>query len=88
MIKIDLVNLDANLAAEIANDTAADWQAYEADYDGETVSNQCYHIVHSAEYARGGIVFVGSGCSGVTAWTDAATPDEVLARYVADEMLG
>lgn len=84
MIKIDINSIDANLAADING--AAGYEAYEADYDGATVSNQCYHIVHNTEDHRGGIVFVGSGSNGETHWTDAATPEEVLSRFLADDM--
>ncbi len=86
MIKINLSDLDANLFAEIAGEEA-DYEAFEAAYDGATVSNQCYHIVFAKDYNRGGIVFVGSGSSGVTEWTDANSPEDVLARFVADEMV-
>lgn len=82
MIKIDLTDLDRNLLADIASDTATDWAAYEVaanDLGG-------YQIIHSAEYERGGVVYIGSGSSGATEWTDAATPEEVLERLHADDM--
>lgn len=85
---IALADLDAALAADIAGDPASDLVAYEAAYDGATVSNQRWHIVHSAEACRGGIVLVGSGASGSTSWTDAATPEEVLERLLAGELRG
>ncbi len=44
------------------------------------------HIVHHAEALRGGIILVGPESSGVTSWTDAATPGEVLDRYLDDDM--
>lgn len=87
MIKINLTDLDANLFADLAGEEA-DYEAFKADYDNATVSNQCYHIVFAKDYYRGGIVFVGSGSSGATEWTDADSPEDVLARYVADEMAG
>lgn len=87
MTKIELTALDANLIADLGDD-AAGYEAFEAVYDGATVSNQCYHIVFNANHRRGGIVFVGSGSSGVTGWTDAASANEVLTRFAADEMVG
>ena len=86
MIKISLTDLDTNLLAEIAGEEAS-YEAFEAAYDGATISNQCYHIVFAKDYNRGGIVFVGSGSSGVTEWTDAASADDVLARFISDEMV-
>ena len=85
MIKINLTDLDTNLLAEIAGEESS-YEAFEAEYEGATVSNQCYHIVFAKDYNRGGIVFVGSGSSGATEWTDANSPEDVLARFVADEM--
>ncbi|MCK9553490.1 hypothetical protein [Aquamicrobium sp.] len=87
MRTIDIHDLDTNLLADLAGN-AEDYAAYEADYAQTTVSNQCYHIAYNAADQRGGIVFVGSGSSGETSWTDAASPDEVLARYLDDEMIG
>lgn len=84
---IDFADLDHNLRADI-DAPAAEFTAWEVDPEDKTVSNQCYHIVHHAGARRGGIVFVGSGSSGMTAWTDADTPQEVLERFLADEMIG
>ncbi|WP_342627552.1 hypothetical protein AAC691_15470 [Nguyenibacter vanlangensis] len=76
MIKIDINTVDANLLADIAGDEAQ-FQAFEADR---------YQIVFSDDMQRGGIVLVGSGSSGVTEWTDATGPADVLARFLADDM--
>ena len=85
MRTIDISTIDANLLDDLYGDTSG-YTAFEADYSGAAVSNQCYHIVFSADDQRGGIVFVGSGSSGETSWTDAASPDEVLARFESDDM--
>lgn len=87
MIKINLTDIDANLFAEIAGEEGVDYEAFEAAYAGATVSGQCYHIVFAKDYNCGGIVFVGSGSSGATEWTDANSPEDVLARFIADEMV-
>lgn len=87
MIEIKLSELDPNLVADIADSPdVTDWTAHSASYEGETCAGQEYHIVHSVSIARGGIVFVGSGSSGVSDWTDADTPEEVLQRFTSDEM--
>ena len=86
MIKIELTSVDANLLAEIAGDEAS-FEAFEAPFEGATVPNQAWHIVFAKDCNRGGIVFVGSGSSGATEWTDAGSPEEVLARMFADEMV-
>lgn len=83
MIQIQIAELDVNLMADIG---LLGWQAFQADYEGATVSNQCYHIVFNALEQRGGIVFVGSGSSGRTHWTDADSAQEVLDRFLSDEM--
>ncbi|CFU00841.1 Uncharacterised protein [Burkholderia pseudomallei] len=87
MRKINLSDIDASLLADLGDDTAG-FEAFEADHPNATVSNQGYHIVYNADAGRGGIVFVGSGSSGNTAWTDAASADDVLARWLADELTG
>lgn len=86
MRSIDITTLDRNLLADLDGDIDG-YLAYEADYAQATVSNDCYHIVYNADACRGGIVFVGSGSDGRTSWTDAKTPEEVLARFERDEML-
>ncbi len=72
------------LVAAIAGEEG--FQAFRAEYEGATVENQCYHIAFNADAGRGGIVFVGSGSSGETFWTDAESPDEVLSRFLSDDM--
>lgn len=83
---IAIAALDPALAGEITLDTDAGWTAFEAEAPHATVSNQRLQIVHSAAYCRAGVVFVGSGSSGLAAWTDADTPEEALRRYLDDEM--
>jgi len=83
---IAIADVVADLRDELDDTDPSEWTAWEAPYEGATVSNQCYQIVHHAEAQRGGIVFVGSGSSGLTSWTDAATPDEVYDRHLADDM--
>lgn len=87
MRKINLSDVDASLLADLGDDLAG-FEAFEAGAPNATVSNQGYHIVFSAESGRGGIVFVGSGSSGNTSWTDANSADDVLARCLADDLTG
>lgn len=81
MKKIYISDLDANLIADLG-DNVDGFEAFEADYPYATVGNQAYHIVYNQATGRGGIVFVGSGSSGSTYWTDAESPWGVLAHYL------
>lgn len=85
MQPIDISALDQNLLNDMAGelDGAA---AYKANYPNATVGNQCYHIVYYDNIGRGGIVLAGSGSSGLTSWTDADGPEDVLRRYINSEM--
>lgn len=85
MYRIELSDVDRNLRADLGDDLDG-VEAYRAEYPGATVGNQCYHIVFCPKAGRGGIVFVGSGSSGTTFWTDADDPFDVLVRYFADGM--
>lgn len=85
MPEIDIATLDKSLISDIGGQSG--YTAHKFAFDGAVVSNQCWHVAHSAVDQRGGIVFVGSGSNGQTFWTDAATPDEVLRRYLADDMV-
>lgn len=82
----------ADLSINLRNDMdapAAEWTAWEYIHmtpDGYVDGNRRLHILHYAKERRGGVVMVGSGASGVTDWTDAATPEEVLVRYLTDDM--
>jgi len=87
MPKINLSDVDSNLLADLGDNTDG-FEAFEFDYPDATVSNQGYHIVYNAEIGRGGVVMVGSGSNGVTAWTDATSADDVLARCIADGLIG
>lgn len=85
---LSLAYLDHNLRADM-DAPDAEWTAWEHVLmrpDGYIDGNRRLHILHHAGSQRGGIVLVGSGSSGVTEWTDAVTPDEVLTRYIGDEM--
>ncbi|WP_334151632.1 hypothetical protein [Hyphomicrobium sp.] len=87
---LSIADLDHNLRAEIEDTPTSELTAWEhgfADRDGLIDGLRSLHIVHSAEHRRGGVVLVGSGSSGQTVWTDAATPEEVLQRYLDDEMI-
>lgn len=87
LTQIEWNDLDRNLKADIDTPEPG-WKFFTAPYEAATVPNQCYQIVYNADAQRGGIVFVGSGSSGLTHWTDAATPEEVLTRFLADDMIG
>lgn len=85
MIKIDIAQIDPNLLTDLDGKTEG-CDLYDFPYKQATVSNQRYQLVWSAENSRAGIVFVGSGSSGATEWIDAASPEDAMRRYHADEM--
>jgi hypothetical protein len=85
MVEIEISELDPALLADLNGDFEG-WQAFEVPFEGATYSNQAYHVVFHPEYERGGIVFVGAGASGLTGWTDAVSPEEVVARFLNDNM--
>ncbi|ANA14153.1 hypothetical protein WG31_09170 [Acetobacter oryzifermentans] len=87
MTPININAIDANLLADIAGQEK-EFSAYQVPVEGRDVANQAYQIVFSDAIQRGGIVMVGSGSSGMTFWTDANSADDVLRRYLADEMMG
>jgi hypothetical protein len=43
-------------------------------------------IVWYPEYGRAGLIYVGSGSSGWTVWTDASSPEDALRRYLDDDI--
>jgi len=86
METINMAELDVTLLSEIAGQEE-NFELFSAPYEYAAVGNQCYHIAYSREYNRGGIVLVGSGSSGATEWTDARSPEEVLIRFEANEMV-
>lgn len=85
MTKIDIAEIDQTLLADLDGNTDG-CELYEFPYEQATVSNQRYQLVWSAENSRAGIVFVGSGSSGATSWTDATSPEDAMQRYLADDM--
>lgn len=84
---LDAARLDLNLTAEM-DAPVPEWTTWEfpiLDRDG-VLTGRSYQVVYHAGSQRGGIVLVGSGASGLTAWTDAVTPGEVLVHYLTDDM--
>ena len=89
--KISFAELDNNLYDDLWRytdnyDNLDRYRAFEFPYDRATYSNQCFHVVHSVEDQRGGIVLVGSVSSGETFWTRAASPEEVFDRFNEGKM--
>ncbi|MGS4989928.1 hypothetical protein ACVDG9_18335 [Roseibium sp. RP-7] len=84
--KIALADIDANLREEM---DAVGFTAYRADEmnaDGFLTGN-AIHIIYHDEAGRAGLVYVGSGSSGLTGWTDASSPEDALRRYLVDDMV-
>lgn len=84
MTEIGLCDVASDLRDECDGEPEG-WTAWAADAP-QAGPNGGLQIVHHAEAQRGGVVYVGSGSSGITSWTDAATPAEVLIRYWRDDM--
>ena len=85
-MQIELERLYSNLADDIAGDTSTGWTLHELPYAAATVSNQCWQVLWHENYRRAGIVFVGSGSSGTTYWTDASSPEDAVRRVVEDDI--
>ena len=85
---LSLDKLDNSLAAEM--DAPADqWSMAELPLldDAGFATNNSLQIVFHANSGRGGVVMVGSGSNGVTAWTDANSLQDVLQRYLGSELI-
>lgn len=85
MRTINIAEVDPNLLADIAGSTDPCF-AYESACPNAGFNNDSYHVVFCPDARRAGIVFVGSGSSGETFWTDADSPEEALSRYLSDDM--
>ena len=82
---ISISDLDANLRAEL---DAEGFAAFEApEMDGDYVTGNSLHIAYHDASGRAGIVYVGSGSSGMTHWTDASSAEDALRRYLEDDMI-
>ena len=81
--EIEMNDLSRDLRDEADGDG---WKAYELYPDESDVANQRLQIVWNASAKRAGIVFVGSGSSGHTSWTDATSPEDAVRRYLEDDM--
>jgi hypothetical protein len=79
--EIDICDIDENLLKHLSRG----WKLYKAPYEKATNPNQYWQIIYNDEEKRGGIVFCGSGASGVTDWTDADSPEDVLERYMSED---
>lgn len=85
-MQIDLDQIDAALANDIAGDTETGYSLHELPYDGAKVQNQCWQVLWHHETGRAGVVFQGSGSSGATHWTDADSPEDAVRRVVEDDL--
>lgn len=81
---IELSTLDESLAADLDADGFAAFFA--AEFDGDFRTGNGIHIAWHDKSGRAGLVYVGSGSSGMTSWTDAGSPEDALRRYLDDEM--
>lgn len=78
-------SLDRNLRDELDAPGAQTFIARE--FDGDYLTGNSLHIAYFADVGRAGLVYVGSGSSGVTAWTDCTSPEDALRRYLDNDMI-
>jgi hypothetical protein len=78
------VERDPILASE-CEAPGAEW-FWAPEFNGEFRTGSGLQIAYYADHHRAGIVYVGSGASGVTVWTDCDSPEDALRRYLEDEI--
>lgn len=84
-MQVTLDNTSRNLTDDIGADLSG-WTVHEFEAPGSTVSNQAWQVVYCADAGRAGLVFVGSGSSGHTLWTDADSAEDAYNRMLADAL--
>lgn len=47
----------------------------------------CIQVVWYPEHGRAGLVYAGSGSSGLTVWTDASSPKDALRRFLSNDII-
>ncbi len=82
MRKIEIIELDANLLADLEGATQG-WELHEVAADD---ADGVWQVLWNAEHNRAGLVYVGNGSNGATLWTDAASPADAYRRLQADEL--
>jgi hypothetical protein len=82
-----LDDLDSNLLNDISEDLDCEYELY-GSYNGCDPRLGHIQVLWCPETMRAGLVYVGSGSSGATSWTDASGPEDALRRYLEDEMVG
>ena len=80
-------DLDASFLADVSADEDVECELY-GSFEGCDPDLGSLQILWCPETMRAGIVYVGSGSSGATSWTDASGPEDALRRYLEDEMVG
>lgn len=84
---LDIADLDDNLAQDISDDPEGTiYELYEDTAHAGDAPNAALQILWIPEILRAGIVYTGSGSSGMTTWTDASSPEDALRRYVEDDI--
>lgn len=83
--KIEIASLTPELREELDD---VDFEAFEAgEMEHGFATGNALQIAWHAQAHRAGIVYVGSGSSGATSWTDARSPEDALQRYLNDDMI-
>lgn len=86
--RMSMDNLDAALAADLreCGETTSEYALYGNDDHAGDAPNACIQILWHEDAGRAGLVYTGSGSSGQTVWTDAASPTDALRRYIEDDI--
>ena len=87
ILPLDDAAMDWNLRQETAQSSDAEWELYYNTDQAGNAPGAELQIAFSGPFARAGIIYTGSGSSGVIHWTDADSPEEALYRYLTDNMI-
>lgn len=82
---LDISGLDTNLADDVASESMDGYALYwAAEFDDGFRTGNGMQVLYAA--GRAGLVYCGSGSSGMTSWTDCSSAEDALRRYLDDDM--
>ena len=86
MQELDVDDLDETLRGELEEPEIFEVCAA-AELNGGFRTGQLTNIAYCDKTGRAGLIFVGSGSSGVSVWTDADSAQDALLRYLTDDII-
>lgn len=78
-------DLDSNLVSDITGEPGYEFYSA-AEFDGAYRTGGEIQVAYSADAGRAGLVYVGSGSSGHTFWTDCSSAEDALRRFLDDAL--